>query len=382
MDISLNEEQTIFQDNIRRWAEKKLKPVAKEMDEKEIFGFDLLRELGELGYLGVIHPQEYGGMGAEALMGVILVEELTKYSPGFATTVMVSTLNGPLPIVKIASEEQKQKYLPPVFRGEKVLGCGITEPNVGSDTASIETRAVRNGDYYVINGTKMFLTNGCVADYVWISAVTHPGRKHKGISLIMVDKGTPGVTYKKLDKLGWRCSDTGELAFQDCRVPISNLVGEDGLGFYSVMTVFTVGRIFVATLGLGSAERCFDEALNYAKVRHQFGQPIGKFQAVSHKLADMYMEIEASRQLIYNAAYLHEKYGESNKQFQTVAAAAKLFASETANRTALKALQIFGGYGFMMEYPIQMFYRDAPILTIGEGTSDIQRRIIAKNLGL
>lgn len=380
MDFEFTEEQVMLRRAIQSFAEKEIVPLVEEAEEKQKFPVELFRKLGELGYLCVNFPPEYGGGGMGVVSECIVVEELAKVNVGISAGLMVQSGIGTSIILDHGTEEQKQKYAIPAARGEKIAALGLTEPNAGSDVAAIQTRADKDGDYFVLNGTKMFISNGPICDFVLVAAWTdktqRPGR---GISVFVVERGTPGFSVaRKLDKVGCRSTETAELVFEDCRVPKENLIGEEGRGFGYVMGSLSHGRITHAASSLGIAETALELALNYAKERVQFGQPIGKNQAIAFKLARMAMNIEATRWLVYHAAWLYDQGKPHTKE----ASFAKLFASETAANATSEAMHIFGGYGYMNEYPISRFWRDAKLRLITEGTSEIQQVVISRELGL
>ena len=378
MELFLREEHQIFRETIRRFIESEIMPMVEDCDEREKFPMPLLPRLGELGFLGLGLPEEYGGTPADAVMEAIMTEEMAKTS-GIGAGVYAHLHLGLKPIAAFGTPEQKEKYLAPGIRGEKMAAFALTEPNVGSDVAALETRAVKQGDHYVVNGAKMFITNGGIADWINLVVSTAPPKKLRGISILIVEKGTPGFSIgRKLKKLGRRAGEIYELVFEDCRVPAGQLLGEENEGFYNALHTLSAGRIYMGAEALGTAQYAYDEALRYAKERKQFGQPIGKFQAIAFMLANMAVKIEASRLMVYKSAWLKDQ----GQNFATMASMAKLFASEAATEICNHALQIHGGYGYIREFPIERLYRDCKLGEIGEGTSEIQRRIIAKALGL
>lgn len=378
MDLFFKEEHRLFRDTIRSFIDRELMPIVEECDIQEKFPMHLLPRMGELGFLGLGLPEEYGGTPADAVMEAIMTEELAKTS-GIGAGIYAHIHLGLKPIAAFGTPEQKQKYLAPGIRGEKFAAFGMTEPNVGSDVSSIETRAVKKGDHYVINGAKIFITNGGIADWVNLIVLTSPGKKLKGISILIIDKGTPGFTVgRKLHKLGRRAGEIYELHFEDCRVPAGQLLGEENMGFYNALDILSAGRIYMGAEAVGTAQYAYDEALKYAKERVQFGQPIGRFQAIAFMLADMAVKIEASRLMVYKAAWMKDQ----GQDFATMASMAKLFASEAATEICNHALQIHGGYGYVSDFPVERLYRDCKLGEIGEGTSEIQRRIISKAIGL
>jgi butyryl-CoA dehydrogenase len=377
MDFDLTEEQRMVQEMVRAFVEKEVKPVAPRMDHDSVYPSELVKKLGKIGLMGMFVPQEFGGSGMDLVSYVIAMQEISK---AWASLGAIMTVNNSLvcdPILRFGSQKQKKKYLLPLARGER-LGCyALTEPGAGSDAGSIQTQARRDGEGYLLNGTKLFVTNGKHSDLAIVYAVTDSSQGKKGISAFVVEKGATGFSVGKLeDKLGLRASDTAELLFQDCRIPKENLLGVENEGFKIALTTLEGGRIGIAAQALGIACGCLEESLAYAKQRRQFGHPIADFQAVQWMLADMATEIDAAELLIYRAAWLRQQEKKVTKE----AAMAKLFASEAANRIAYKAVQIFGGYGYIKEFPVERFYRDARITTLYEGTSEIQRMIIARHL--
>ncbi len=381
MDFSLNEEQLAIRDTCREFAEQEIKPRAEEMDHTGKFPYDLVREMGQLGLLGLPFPEQYGGAGADFLSYCIAIEEISRGDTSVGITMEAHTSLGASPFYLFGSEEQKQRYLVPLARGEQLWAFGLTEPEAGSDSGGTQTRAVLHDGNWHINGAKAFITNAGtdMTGGVTITAVTgqrSDGRKE--ITTIIVPKGTPGyIIGQPYKKMGWKASDTRPLTFEDCVVPQENILGQSGDGFKQFMRILDGGRIAIAALSVGLAQACLDEALSYAKERKQFGQSISKFQAIQFKLADMDTEIELARLMYYKAAWLHMQ----DKPFTREASMAKLFASETAKRAADQAVQIHGGYGFMDEFPVSRYWRSVKINEIGEGTSEVQRMVIAKHLG-
>lgn len=377
MEYFLTETQKEIRDLARRFAQEKMKPLRAELDRTGEFPFGLLKEMGELGLMGVYIPEQYGGLGGGIMEMCLVVEELCRVD-GAAGLCYAACGLGTFPIIVGGTEEQKQRYLPRLAAGE-IAGFAITEAGAGSDAASVKTRAVRQGDYYVLNGTKQFITNGSVAKIYTVIASTNPAKGARGLSGFIVEDGTPGLGYGKIeDKMGIRCSKTAELVFQDCRVPAENLIGgKEGLGFVHTMKTFDRTRPGVAAQALGIAAGALDEALEYAKTRIQFGQPISSFQAVQLMLADMAIAVESSRALIYQAARAADA---GMKNISAIASMAKVLASDTAMKVTTDAVQIFGGYGYMRDYPVEKMMRDAKITQIYEGTNQIQRLVIASEM--
>lgn len=379
IDLNPTEEQEMLRASLRDFAARRIAPIAAEYDEKDEFPVHLWRELGDLGLLGIGFPEEYGGSGGGFLELQILGEELSYASFGVGLSVFAHCTLSCKPILALGTEEQKRKYLPGALKGEKIGSWGLTEPDAGSDVAGIKTRAFRDGDTYVINGSKMFCTNGNICNYVIVAAKTDPDAGLKGISLFIVDRDTPGVHIsRKLLKVSCRASDTAEIGFVDCKVPVGALLGTENVGFFEALKTLEGGRVVAGGAAIGIARAAMDAALKYAKERMAFGQPISKFQSIQFKFADMATEIEAARWLGIRVAWLADQGLPCAKE----ASMSKLFSSEVCKRVVNEALQIFGGYGLMMEYDVQRFWRDAKLLEIGEGTSEIQRGIIARHLGL
>lgn len=379
MEFSFTEEQKMFRDNFKAFAAKEIAPIAQQYDEQEEFPYHLFKKLAELGDLGLMLPEEYGGGGGDAIMAMIMFEEMSYACPGIGVGIYVHVGLAMIAINSFGTQEQKQRYLVPGIKGEKIGAWGFAEPNAGSDPGSMTTRAKKTADgYYTINGTKMFISNGSFADFVVVTAITDPAKGMKGLSLFIVDKGTPGFSVsKKIRTMGMRANDTTELVFEDCRIPNSALLGEEN-EFNNIMGTLTFGRIVASAMSVGLARGAFDYALSYAKERVAFGQPIGKFQGIQWMLADMATQIEAARLLAYQSCWLYQEGLPHIKE----ACMAKLFASKVATMVANTALQIHGGYGYVMDYPIQMYYRDCKLGEIGEGTTQIQLNTIARLLGL
>ena len=346
-------------------------------DETGEFPHEIVKILAEADLCGVYIGEEYGGMGGGVMELVIVTEELSKACGGIALCFAATAL-GTLPIMLSGSEEQKKKYLPQIASGKKLAAFGLTEPNAGSDAGSVRTTATRDGDYYILNGTKQWITNGGEADINTVVALTDKSRGSRGASMFIVEKGTPGFTFgKKEDKLGIRASATRELIFQDCKVPKENLLGKEGTGFMTVMKTFDMSRPGIAAQAIGIATSALDEAVNYSRQRHQFGKPVSSFQGVSFMLADMATQIEAARALLYSVARHIDGGGKDANKYSAMA---KLFASDVAMKVTVDAVQVFGGYGYMREYPVEKMMRDAKITQIYEGTNQIQREIIGMAL--
>ncbi len=373
----LDENQSIIRDTIRDFAENNIRPHIMEFDEAQEFPAEIIRQLGELGFLGVLIPEEYGGAGLGYVEFAVIIEELAKVDPSVALSVAAHNGLCTNHLFKFGSEEQRRKYIPDLASGKKIGAWGLTESSSGSDAAGMKTVAEKKGDHYILNGGKTFITHGTVGETAVIMAITDKSKGKKGISAFILEKGMEGfIAGKKENKLGMRASDTTQLIFENCKVPAENLLGEEGEGFIQAMKILEGGRISIAALSVGLAQGALDASVKYSHERKQFGKPINEFQAIQFKLADMHTNIEASRMLTMRAASMKDK-GLPNK---TEAAMAKLIASETAEKAANEAVQIFGGYGFVKDYPVEKFYRDVKLLTIGEGTSEIQRIVIAREL--
>jgi len=375
--FKLSEEQELLRKTVRDFAESEIAPKAAEMDEKEEYDMSLWSKMAEMGLTGIPYPDDYEGAGMDNLSYAIAVEELSRVCASSGVLISAHTSLCSWPIYAFGTKEQKKKFLAPLCSGEKIGAMGLTEPSAGSDAGSLKTTAVKEGNEYVLNGTKIFITNGFMAEINVIFACTDKSKGTKGISAFIVEKGTPGFTFgKKEHKLGIRASSTYELVFENCRIPAENLLGDVGQGFKIVMMTLDGGRIGIASQALGIAQGAYEQAVNYSKIREQFGKPISANQGLQWMLADMATQIEAARLLIYQAAYLKDTKQPYSKQ----AAMAKLFASETAMAVTTKAVQVFGGYGYTREYPVERMMRDAKITEIYEGTSEVMRIVIAANI--
>ncbi|MDH7485407.1 MAG: acyl-CoA dehydrogenase [Anaerolineae bacterium] len=377
MHFELTEEQRMTREMVRDFAENEIRPLAQERDRTGEFPWELIRKMGPLGLLGLPIPEEYGGAGADTVCYAIAIEEIARVCGSTAITVAAHTSLGTYPIYRFGNEAQKRKYLPRLASGQGLAAFGLTEPEAGSDAGAIKTRAVRDGDEWVLNGQKIFITNGSIADVVVVAAVTDPDKGPRGISNFIVEKGTPGFRPgRDEEKMGLKASVTSQLFFEECRVPQENFLGQPGEGYKQFLITLDGGRISIGAMALGLAQGAYERALAYSKERVQFGQPIARFQAIQWMLADMATEIEAARLMVYRAAWLKDQ----GVRFTKEAAMAKLFASEVAERACFKALQIHGGYGYMREYDVERMYRDQRLCTIGEGTSEIQRLVIARQI--
>ena len=380
MDFELSREQALIQQTVRDFARAEVAPVAEELDREKRFPYEIVRQLGDLNLMGIPFPERYGGAGGDTLAYAIAIEELGRVDASVCITVAAHTSLGTMPIYLWGTEQQKRDWLPELCSGRKLAAFGLTEPEAGSDAGNTRTTARLEDGHWVVNGAKQFITNsgtditGCVS----ITAVTGNSNGRKEISNIIVPNGTPGyVIGEAYRKMGWNASDTRPLTFEDCRVPEENLLGPRGDGFKQFLHILDGGRIGVAAMGVGMAQGALDLALSYAKERKAFGQPISKFQAIQAKIADMSAEIEAARLLTYRAA-IEKDRGQS---FTLTAAQAKLKTGRLAVRACEESVQIHGGYGYIEEYPVCRFYRDAKILTIGEGTDEVQQMVIARQLG-
>jgi short/branched chain acyl-CoA dehydrogenase len=382
VDFDLTQEQQEFRAAVRKFAEEVIAPRAEEMDRLEELPLDIVKQMGELGLFGLPFPEEYGGQGSDFLTFCLAVEELARVDSSIAITLEAAVGLGANPIFRFGTEEQKQRWLIPMCRGEILGAFGLTEPGGGSDAGATRTTARLEGDEWVINGSKAFITNAGteISELVTITAVTGDEPDgHKEISTIIVPNGTPGFEVgRSYRKVGWRASDTHELAFSDCRVPEENLVGERGKGYAQFLQTLDDGRIAVAALSVGLAQGCLEASIGYAAERQAFGRPIGSFQALQFKIADMRVAVDTARLAAYRAAWLRDQV----RPYKAEAAVAKLYASEIAVTCAREAVQIHGAYGFMEEFPVARFYRDSKVLEIGEGTNEIMRLLIARDLGL
>jgi alkylation response protein AidB-like acyl-CoA dehydrogenase len=377
VDLDLSPEQELIRETVRTFAHDRVEPVAAELDVSGRFPSELVGELAELGLMGLPIPEEYGGAGGDTVSYAIAIEELARIDSSVAITVAAHTSLGTMPILLFGSEEQKQRWLPDLASGRRLAAFGLTEPDAGSDAGATRTTAELRDGSWVVNGSKLFITNAGT-DITWGVTITARTGEDE-ISNIVVENGTPGyVVSPPMKKLGWRASDTRELSFEDCAVPEENLLGPRGEGFKQFLEILDGGRISVAAMGVGLAQGAYDLAHDYAKDREQFGKPIASFQAIRFKLADMATEIEAGRALVYRAAWLKDQ----GRPFALEAAMAKLFTGELSNRVANAALQIHGGFGYMEEAAVSRLYRDQKILEIGEGTNEVQRMVIARHLGL
>ncbi|MCK4644931.1 MAG: acyl-CoA dehydrogenase family protein [Candidatus Aminicenantes bacterium] len=377
MDFLFTQEQEILMKSIRNFAEKEIQPFIKESDEKGIWPEELTEKLAEMGLLGIVIPTEYSGAGYSNIDYVIILEEISKVDPSVGLVIAAHNSLCSNHINLFGNEEQKKKYLTRLASGQTLGAWGLTEAEAGSDAAALKTRATKEGDHWLINGTKLFITNGSVAEIVVVMAVTNSEKKRNGISSFILEKGMKGFRAgKKEDKLGVRSADTAELIFEDVKVPAENMIGEEGKGYRQALAILDGGRVSIAGFSLGIAAGALESSLKYAKERIQFKQPIANFQAIQWMLADGFTELEAARLLTYRAAFMKDQ----GKKIPKESAMAKLFASELAVKASSTAVQIFGGYGFTKDFPVEKYYRDSMLATIGEGTSEIQRWIIAQKV--
>lgn len=375
MSFQLSEEQKMIRAMVRDFAREQIMPTATERDKNCTFPAEILKQMGELGLLGMNVPPEYNGAGVDAISYSVALQEVAYACASTAVIMSVHNSVACGPIYLFGSEYLKENYLKPLAAGKMIGSFAITEPGAGSDVAGQKTRAVRDGDGYVLNGTKSFITSGKNSQVTVVTAVTEKDSRHRGISAFVVEKGTPGFSVGKIeDKMGLRASDTAELIFEDCRIPRENLLGREGDGFVVAMVSLDSGRIGIASQSVGLAQACLDAAVSYARQRVQFGRPISGFQGLRWIIADMATQVEAARLLTFNAAAMKDR----GEEFTAAASMAKLFASEMANRVAYQALQIHGGYGYMREFPVERYYRDARVFTLYEGTSEIQREVISR----
>ncbi|MBN2033296.1 MAG: acyl-CoA dehydrogenase family protein [Deltaproteobacteria bacterium] len=381
MDFSFSMEQEILRNTVRQFAEKEIKSVAREMDEREEFSYETMQKMGELGLFGMFVSETYGGQAMDYISYIIATEEIARVDQSHAATIAAGNSLGIGPLYYFGSEEQKRAHLPGLCSGESLWGFGLTEPNAGSDAGNTQTAAVLDGDEWVINGSKIFITNAATKITSGVTALCRTGTRQDGrpeLSCILIERGTPGFDAVEMHgKMMWRGSNTSQLYFDDCRVPKENLLGPRGHGFYQMMQTLDGGRLSIGAMGLGGAQGCFEMALKYSHERVQFGKAISNFQVNAFKLADMALEIECARLILYKACWLRD----NNKPFTKEAAMAKLYCSEVMYRCANHSVQLHGGYGLMKEYDVERFYRDQKLLEIGEGTSEVQRLVISRLIG-
>lgn len=378
LNFEFTEEQEMFRDTIRDFAANEVEPLIEEYEAKEDFPKELFPKLGEMGFLGIVFPEEYGGVGMDKITDCIFSEEMGKVNAGMTMCINAHVGLSMFPIYKFGTDAQKEKYLIPGIEGKIIGSLGLTEPNAGSDARSIRAQAVKEGDKYIINGTKTWITNGNMCDYAIVAAYTDKTKKGEGISLFIVDKDSPGFQVgAKIHKLGHKAADTGELIFENCEVPEENLLVGQG-GFSGAMGTLLGARITHAAKSVGIAQAALDYALQYSKEREAFGRPISKFQAISFKLADMAVKVEAARLMVYKAAWLYS----NDKKCLKEASMAKLYAADVVQSVATEAVQVLGGYGYGVEYPVERYYRDAKLASLTEGTSEVQKIVISRELGI
>ncbi|MDX6183081.1 acyl-CoA dehydrogenase family protein [Flavobacterium sp. Fl-77] len=377
MNFDYNETQSMIAESIKDFAEKNIRPNIMEWDEAQIFPIPLFKKLGEMGFMGVLVPEEYGGSGLGYHEYITIIEEISKVDPSIGLSVAAHNSLCTNHILTFGNEEQKKKWIPKLATAEHIGAWGLTEHNTGSDAGGMNTTAVRDGDSWIVNGAKNFITHAISGDIAVVIVRTGEKGDSKGMTAFVFEKGMPGFSSgKKENKLGMRASETAELVFDGCRVPDANRLGEVGQGFIQAMKILDGGRISIGALSLGIAKGAYEAALKYSKERYQFGQPISNFQGISFKLADMATEIEASELLLHKAAFLKQQH----KPVTTLGAMAKMYASEVCVKVANEAIQIHGGYGYTKDFPVEKFYRDAKLCTIGEGTTEIQKLVISRNL--
>jgi alkylation response protein AidB-like acyl-CoA dehydrogenase len=377
MNFDYSETQTMIAQSIRDFAEKNIRPYIMEWDEAQTFPIPLFKKLGEMGFMGVLVPEELGGSGLGYHEYITIIEEISKVDPSIGLSVAAHNSLCTNHILAFGNEEQKKKWIPKLATGEHIGAWGLTEHNTGSDAGGMNTTAVKDGDHWVVNGAKNFITHGISGDIAVVIVRTGNKGDSKGMTAFVFEKGMPGFTSgRKENKLGMRASETAELIFDNCRIPDANRLGEVGSGFVQSMKVLDGGRISIGALSLGIAKGAYEAALKYSKERHQFGKPISSFQAIAFKLADMATEIEASELLLHKAAFLKNK----DRNMTTLGAMSKMYSSEVCVRVSNEAVQIHGGYGYTKDYPVEKFYRDSKLCTIGEGTTEIQKLVISRNI--
>lgn len=375
-NFEISEDQLIIKNTIKEFAEKNIKPTMMKYDESQEFPMEIMKQLGDLGFLGILVEEKYGGAGLGYVEYALIVEELAKVDPSISLSVAAHNGLCTNHLYTFSNEDQRNKYLPDLTSGKKIGAWGLTESSSGSDAAGMKSVAVKSGNHYILNGSKTFITHGSVGETAVVMAVTDKEKRKKGISAFILEKGMKGFSAgKKENKLGMRSSETSQLIFENCEVPAENLLGEEGEGFIQAMKILEGGRISIAALSVGLAQGCLDACIKYSKERKQFNKSLSDFQATQFKLSQMATNIEAARLMTYRAAKMKDDGMQNTKE----AAMAKLFASEIAEKCASEAVQIFGGYGYMKDYPVEKFYRDVKLLTIGEGTSEIQRIVIARD---
>ncbi|MFC1534871.1 acyl-CoA dehydrogenase family protein [Thermodesulfobacteriota bacterium] len=377
MDSLLTEKQGIVRRSVRAFCEREIRPIAKDIDIEARFPWEVVEKMGKLGYFGIQVPEELSGAGMDSISYAIVIEEISRACAGLGLCVTVHNSVGVYPLVAFGSEEQKKRWVPPLAKGEKIGAFCLTEPNVGSDASAVESTAIRDGDYYIVNANKVLVTNGGVADTCLIFTKTDPSAGHRGLSVIVVERGTPGFEVGDLEDLsGNRANPVSSIRLYDCRIPIGNLLGREGQGMKIGLAALDTGRMGIAAQALGIAQAAMEEAIRYSKQRRQFGVPISRHQAIQMMIADMATQIDAARLLVYRAAAMRD----SGRPFSRESAMAKLFASEISSKVADMAVQIHGGYGYVKSYPVERYYRDARVTRIYEGTAEIHRMVISRSV--
>ncbi len=377
MDYLLSEKHTLVRRSVRAFCDREIQPIAKEVDMEARFPWEVVEKMGKLGYFGIQVPEALGGAGLDSVSYCIVIEEISRACAGLGLCVTVHNSVGVFPLTAFGSEEQKQRWVPPLAKGEKIGAFCLTEPNVGSDASAVESTAIRDGDHYIVNANKVLVTNGSVADTCLIFVKTDPAAGHRGLSVIVVERGTPGFELGDLEDLsGNRANPVASIRLFDCRVPKENILGQEGMGLKIGLAALDAGRIGIGAQALGIAQAAMEEGIRYSKQRYQFGVPISKHQAIQMMIADMATQCDAARLLVHRAAALRD----SGKSFSRESAMAKLFASEISSKVADMAVQIHGGYGYVKSYPVERFYRDARVTRIYEGTAEIHRMVIARSV--
>ncbi|MBK5100714.1 MAG: acyl-CoA dehydrogenase family protein [Desulfobacteraceae bacterium] len=373
------EEHNILRESLKRFVENEIVPHVDQWEEERYIPKDLFKRMGDMGYLGIRHPVEYGGSGGDIFMTIVFAEELARCrSCGLSCAVTSHTDMGSPHLAKAGSADQKEKYLRPIISGEKICAIAVTEPDAGSDVAGIKTTARKDGDSYILNGSKVFITNGYHGDILFVAAKTSPEAGHRGISMFIVERDTPGLSARKLNKMGWLVSDTAELTFEDCRIPCENLLGEENKGFYYIMRNFQDERLVISAICVSKAQQGMEDTIAYAQQRQTFGKHLSEHQVIRHKLADMAIQIEAGRQLLYHAARMYHRGLDWSKEISIC----KAFCGEMVNRVAYDCVQIHGGFGYVREYPVERMYRDVRVWSIGGGATEVMKNDIAKRMDI
>lgn len=373
------EEHNILRESLKRFVENEIVPHVDQWEEERYIPKDLFKRMGDMGYLGIRHPVEYGGSGGDIFMTIVFAEELARCrSCGLSCAVTSHTDMGSPHLAQAGSADQKEKYLRPIISGEKICAIAVTEPDAGSDVAGIKTTARKDGDSYILNGSKVFITNGYHGDILFVAAKTSPEAGHRGISMFIVERDTPGLSARKLNKMGWLVSDTAELTFEDCRIPCENLLGEENKGFYYIMRNFQDERLVISAICVSKAQQGMEDTIAYAQQRQTFGKHLSEHQVIRHKLADMAIQIEAGRQLLYHAARMYHRGLDWSKEISIC----KAFCGEMVNRVAYDCVQIHGGFGYVREYPVERMYRDVRVWSIGGGATEVMKNDIAKRMDI